>query len=372
MRETLMDIAQSGILAPSADNQHVFQIELGDTFIRLWPTQAFAANTARLRHALGLISLGAVVENMRLRANALGLSVNVTWTSTEPIAPLVQINFAPDTTTTADALAAAIPARCTNRRMYCGPAPTLSEAAQLDADTAAVDGVKLIWLTGAARKQALQLIWRAESERFLRQTLHEDIFSSVRFDLSWHETADTGLPPGSLEIEPPMRPLFKALRHWSLMQPMTWLGVHWLVGLRAGWLPAWQAPALGLLATALPLEQGAIQVGAAFERLWLRATLQDLALQPLAASAVLALQSDADNGASAVLRAALTAGWQEIAPGLMPLMVFRMGRAQAASVCSGRRPVDEYLQSKSSAKSKNMSGFFTFDLCKNWICTTTH
>jgi hypothetical protein len=202
----------------------------------------------------------------------------------------------------------------------------------------------LIWLTGDTRKRALKLIWLAESERFLSQTLHQDIFSSVRFDLSWQESSEIGLPPGSLEIETPMRPMFKALRHWALMRPLTWLGVHWLVGLRAGWLPAWQAPALGLLATALPLEQGAIQVGGAFERLWLRATLQGLALQPLAASAVLPLQSDTDNGASADLRSTLTAGWQEIAPGLKPHMVFRVGRATPPSVRTSRESISRYIR----------------------------
>ena len=344
MREILVEIARSGVLAPSADNQHVFQIEIGDSFIRLWPTRAFSESTALLRRVLGLISLGAVVENMQLRATEFGFIGHPQWLAPGNDTPLVQLNLRPASKRTADVLAAAIPARCTNRRMYRGPGLTQDETTQLNADVAAVDGVQLIWLTGNARKIALKSIWRAESERFLRQTLHEDIFSSVRFDLSWNDTAEIGLPPGSLEIESFARLPFKTLQHWPLMRPLTWLGIHYLVGLRAGWLPAWQAPALGVLTTSLPLEPGAIAAGSAFQRLWLRATLKGLALQPLAASAVLPLQSDADNGASSELRSSLMANWQAIAPGLTPLMVFRLGRSAPPAVRSSREPLTRYLR----------------------------
>ena len=344
MRSRLLDIAHAGILAPSADNRHVFRIEIKETSLCLWSTNEFGATTEQHRRILGLISLGAVVENMRLRAGELGLSSHVKWSAAGSSAgPIVQIDLLDAPTVDSDGLAAAIPDRHTNRRMYRGPALSVSETKLLSTAIAPVKGVQLIWLKGDARRRALKLIWRAESERFLRQRLHEELFSSIRFDLSWRETAESALPPGSLEIEGPMRPLFKALRHWALMRPLTLLGAHRLIGLRAGWLPCWQAPALGLMATTLPIDEGAVAVGSAFERLWLRATLLDLALQPLAAAAVLPLQSTSDCGASDQLRSALTLGWQSIASGCTPLMVFRMGRAVPSKVKAGRQPIDIYL-----------------------------
>jgi len=343
MQDIFLEIARAGILAPSADNNHVFQLDFTETAIRLWPTKAFAANTDRLRHVLGLMSLGAVVENMRLRAGELGFTASVSWLSTRGTAQIVQLDLQPSLDTQADALAAAIPTRHTNRRMYHGPALNDAEVQSLNSAITSVEGIQLIWLRGEARRRALRLIWRAESERFLRKTLHEDLFSSIRFDLSWNETAEQALPPGALEIEPPMRPLFKALRHWALMRPLTWIGVHRLIGLRAGWLPAWQAPALGMLATTLPVEHGATATGQAFERLWLRATLLDIALQPLAASAVLPLQSSADQGASDELRLALTKGWQAITPGITPLMAFRMGHAAPPTIVTRRHQLESYL-----------------------------
>lgn len=345
MRTIFLDIARAGILAPSADNRHVFRIGIKEATLCLWPTKEFAATTERHRRVLGLLSLGAVVENMRLRASELGFSAHAEWFLSGGTGPIVQLSFQTPLAGPADELATAIPNRHTNRRMYHGPGLTEGETALLSKSVAPIEGVRLIWLQGDARRRALGLIWRAESERFLRQRLHEELFSAIRFDLSWNETAEFALPPGALEIEAPMRPLFKALRHWALMRPLTWLGVHRLIGLRAGWLPCWQAPALGLLATSLPTDQGAVAVGEAFERLWLRATLMDLSLQPMAASAVLPLQSAADRGASGEIRSALAAGWQVIAPGVTPLLVFRMGRATAPNVWAGRKPVGEYLRS---------------------------
>lgn len=343
MRETLLAIAQSGVLAPSADNQHVFRFELTESAILLWPTSEFNVTAAHHRRVLGLISLGAVVENMRLRAGEFGLILRATWFPVGSAGLIAKLELQPTPAAPGDELAAAIPDRHTNRRMYRGPGLTDDETALLNTAVAPVEGVRLIWLHGDARRRALGLIWRAESERFLRQRLHEELFSSIRFDLSWHETADRALPPGALEIEAPMRPLFKAMRYWALMRPLTWVGAHRLVGLRAGWLPCWQAPALGLLASSAPVDQGALAVGTALERLWLRATLLDLALQPMAASAVLPLQLPADGGTSDEVRSALTAGWQTIAPGVTPLMVLRMGRAARPAVTSSRRPLDDYL-----------------------------
>jgi hypothetical protein len=348
MKNALLDIVQAGVLAPSADNEHVFRAELLEAGIRLWPSAAFAAHAATdlLPRVLGLLSMGAVVENMRLRAGALGMTAQVRWAAGSGNQPIAQIDLQSAPVQLADPLAAAIPTRHSNRRMYHGPGLTEAETAQLNAAVAPVAGAQLIWLQGAPRRRALGLVWRAESERFLRKDLHHAIFSSVRFDLPWDQNAEWSLPPGALEIEPPMRPMFKLLRHWALMRPLTWLGVHRMLGLRAGWLPAWQAPALGLLVSTLPVEQGAVAVGAALERLWLQADALRLAMQPLAASAVLMQPSHDTDGASSALRATLAAGWQDIAPGMEPMMVVRMGRAAQPTLRSGRRAIEEYLSNE--------------------------
>jgi hypothetical protein len=356
MHDQLVEIARSGVLAPSADNQHVFRLELTDTAIRLWRSEEFAACKEPHRRALGLISLGAVVENMQLRAGQLGLAIDIRWSLASAVGPVaeIEVNKHAQSASPSD-LALAIARRHTNRRMYHGPGLSDADAAQLSAATAEVRGAQVQWLVGDSRRRALRMIWRAESERFQRRRLHEELFSSIRFDVSWRESADYALPPGALEIESPMRPLFSMLKNWALMRALAGIGVHRLLGLRAGWLPCWQAPALGLVLTNLPLDAGAVAVGQAFQRLWLRATLMNLALQPMAASVVLPLQKgDHAQGASVGLRSMLESGWRSIAPpGFVPLMLFRLGRADAPTVTAGRLAIDHYAREATRPESRS-------------------
>ena len=170
MREDILKIAHSGVLAPSADNQHVFQMEILDSMIRLWPSHSFATTVEPIRLTLGFISIGAVIENMRVQALALGLNSNITWLyKHNSSCPFAELQFHNIAEPSIDELANAIPHRHTNRRMYQSAKLEDHQVNALNDAAASIDGVQLIWLTGIQRKKALQLIWSAESERFLQK-----------------------------------------------------------------------------------------------------------------------------------------------------------------------------------------------------------
>ena len=345
-REQAESIIEAGILAPSADNRHLLRFEIAEGGIRLWGSDEFEAAPFH-RRVLSLISLGAVVENMVLRGARLGLRAEVTWrepgaASTAPLAAFRLSNVEPH----ASGLEAAIPARQTNRRVvFRGPALPAAEQRRMDEHVRGVGGVRLLWLdTPALRHQALRLVTLAESERFRSQPLHEDLFGSIRFDVGWRRTATEGLPPGALEIEPPMRPLFKGLRHWGWMRLLAAVGVHRIIGMRAAYVPCRTAPHVCALVTGLDLEPGALAAGRALERVWLRATQLGLAFQPLAASALLALEGYRD--VDVAIRDRLADTWRGIGRGALPLMVFRMGFAAPASIQAGRPPISDLFSAE--------------------------
>jgi hypothetical protein len=122
------------------------------------------------------------------------------------------------------------------------------------------------------------------------------------------------------------------------------LGMHALLGLRAGYLPCRLSPHLGVITTTLDLEQGAAAGGRAFERLWLRITALGLALQPMAASTVLCFQEPSATGVSDKVRTTLRLGWSKIVGEATPLMLFRLGRAEKPAVLSLRKPLEAYLR----------------------------
>lgn len=336
-------LAEAAALAPSADNRHIFQVERAASCLRLWARPEFIAAPFH-RRVLGLISLGATAENVMLRAARLGLRGGPAWFPDPGVPELLAEFRFEHGPSAADRLEAALAKRHTNRRLvYRGPPLSPGERSLLDADVKGVPGVTLFWLDASRlRREALRLIAAAESERFRNRPLHQELFGSIRFDAGWQEGVAEGLAPASLEIEPPMRPIFAGLRHWPLQKALNVLGLHRLIALRAAYAPCFIAPHLCLLATSLGLERGAIAVGRALERAWLRATTLGVAFQPFAASALLALEGYEE--VPLVLRRRLTDGWRGIAGNHRPLMVFRIGRAAPASARSGRHNLEAYVR----------------------------
>ena len=342
-RSVLLKIVSSGVLAPSADNRPSLRFRIAESAIEVVFMDGSPAQLEPHQHVLRVLSLGAAIENMLIAASQFGLAARLQYFPAPDSGLAARLDFTRNARVREDPLEKAISTRHTNRRMYRRVPVMAEERSALHAAAGSVDGVDLLWLEGMQRRQALGLIWLAESERFRRASLHHELYSSIRFDLDWVESTDDGLPPAALEVEAFARPLFKALRRWPLMSALNVVGAHRMLGLRAGLLPCRQAGALGVITTRLPLPEGALAVGRGFERLWLKASLLGLALQPMAASAVLPLQSPRPHPGAERARKKLSLGWQRIAPGTTPLMVFRIGHAAAPSGRTMRGPVESYL-----------------------------
>ena len=293
----------------------------------------------RHRRILTLISIGAIVENLVLQGRHFGFSSRCSCFP-DPAEPALIADIAWNgSAASRDRLVDAIPLRHTNRRFFHGPSLERRELDAFVADVNGCAGVLLTWLEGERRSRALHLALSAEGERFRNPLLHGELFSAIRFDVGWNRSCEAGLPPGSLEIERPLRSAFAGLRHWKMMERLNRLGAHGLLGLRAAYLPCRLSPHLGLITTDSDPEGGAIAAGRAFQRVWLTATLLGLALQPMAASVVLPLHETMGE-ASTDTKTLLVAGWKSIAPESTPLMLFRLGRAKPPTVTAGRLPAD--------------------------------
>lgn len=347
----LRDVLQAGVRAPTADNRPVVRLRLVAHGVELWAEAAEEVPPARHRRAFALLAAGAMVENMALRSAAHGLVLQAAPLPDAARPDLfgrLQWREAGATQVWPDAEAAldqAIERRHTNRRFF-RRSRIDPRALQAVVDAAVdVPGTSLQWLEGPARQQAVRAIRRAEAERFRRRALHEELFGAIRFDVGWHRGADEGLPPAALEVEPPLRLGFGWLRHWPVMRAAGWLGVPALLGWRAGGWPCATAPRLGLLSARADLgEVGWWQAGRAFERLWLAAQSQGLALQPMAATVALAVQAAGGGWVSPALQASLRSDLQRWVPaGWQPTMLFRLGVATIPRVVTGRRLLERYI-----------------------------
>jgi hypothetical protein len=338
---------QSGIAAPSAENRHWLRFEVAENSLTLVATDAAAWAAEPHREWLSRMSHGAVVENMTLRAAARGLRLATRWIA-DPARPdvVARCEWTPVPPAT-DPLNEAIERRRTNRRFYRRERVSRDALARIAAAAQAVPGVHLRWLDDASsRAMALGAIRLAETERFRRERLHRELFEAIRFEAGWRTGVEEGLAPASLEVEPPMRPVFAALRRWPLMRACTAIGLHHVLGLRAGDLPCRLAPHLGLVACdAETPAAGAIAAGRGLERAWLGATVEGVALQPMAAAAALLRQPAGGGWVSEDVQArirdvlgSLTGGSPDSA-----WMFVRVGHARSPSAAAGRPPLERFL-----------------------------
>lgn len=307
-----LSLVEAAALAPSADNRREVQLEHAGRRVRLWGDQTWRSAPEH-RRIMSLVAIGAAVENVKLRAGRLGFETKVCWfpdSGNPGLVAEIDVDRLPQTRV--DPIEVAIERRRTNRRVrFRGPPLSQGELGALSAEATGIDGIQLHWFDSPeTRKQILRLVRLAETERFRSRELHEELFSAVRFDIGWTASSDDGLPPGSLEVEAWMRPMFRGLRHWRVLRLLRTVGMHHALGLRAAYLPCRLAPHVGALTTSLDLASGALTAGAVFERIWLRTTLLGAELQPSAASAVLSLP--ACEWVAPHVRAALVGGLEPV------------------------------------------------------------
>ena len=341
--EQLTSLAEAAIAAPWADNRRAFRLQAhGVNSLRLFATPDLQ-NAAPTRRILGLLSIGAIAENLAIRAGRLGLHLKPIWQIDPNGGSLLTEFICCRIDAVDDPLDAAIERRHSNRRLLFR-GPRLESAAQerISAEASTIDGTALIWLDRPEqRRRALGLIRLAETERFLNEELHRELFDSIRFDVGWNASTSEGLSPGSLELPRIEQLGFSTLRHWRVQRAANLVGTHRLIGLRSADLPCRLAPHLCAIVAQGEDEPAAIQAGRLLQRVWLRATLLGLAVQVYAASTVYALDNSTAIGEE--LRGRLASGWKELCPHARPFIVFRMGRAAQPSAPASRPPAATVL-----------------------------
>lgn len=338
-------ILESAILAPSADNRHQIRFEVSQNIIRIYHTRTEFPAKEGYKWVLALLSLGAVSENFTLAASRFNLRAEIKLFPDLHNSNLVmQISLHPDQAES-DPLWEMIPLRHTCRRLrFHGPSMTRLEKNTLDDAIRPFSDCKLVWMDNPRlRKQVTHLMRLAETERFRNLLLHEELFSAIRFDVGWHSTCAEGLPPGALGIESVSRSSFSLLRHWSIARLANCFGMHHILGFRSSYLPCRLAPHLGIITVKKVDTHTIFNVGRAFQRLWLAVTQEGRVLQPMPASALYALPNAPTEGIPETLQKKLAGEWQKVLGDDLPVLLFRMGKANHLPIAAGRPPVSSFI-----------------------------
>ncbi len=290
--DTQAAILRAAIAAPSADNSQPWQFVWSGDELDLRIDAERSGRVSDTRYVLSDLAAGACVENMLIQARSLGYVADVkTFPRPDDALCVAHMRWrrAPERDQP-EPLAAAIAQRHTDRRFpWRGPI-TADTQARLDVQARLIPGQRLYWpQTPGERTAALSIIRRAETLRFNSPTLHAELFSSIRFGTGWQAACEEGLAPATLAVEPPLRPVFQALRRPALMSMLNRLGAGSALGFRSAWLPIRLSPGLCLLVIPSTARADVLAGGRALQRVWLEATLAGLSVQPYAAAGVLSL-----------------------------------------------------------------------------------
>ncbi|HHK42070.1 MAG TPA: hypothetical protein ENJ50_06600, partial [Planctomycetaceae bacterium] len=288
------------LAAPTPDNNQPWLLETRKT------TLAIRLDRSRLLPSdvdgmFDLIGLGAALANLhivRSQANDTdALPVLIENADGELVEPPRDV-WPPLSPDVCRELATEVPRRHTNRRPYARRVPKREDLDAL-AGAAEADGVlehrcRVTWLTErSAIGKFAGLVARCDRLRFEYPAFHAELFKQLRFHPSEVQQRGDGLDVRTLELPPGAATFLRCLRSWSAMRIFKRLGGTRLMALPSRW-SVLHSGAIGLLAmrvshddadlASVSLQQWrehCLVAGAALQRLWLKASQLDVAIQPL-------------------------------------------------------------------------------------------
>ena len=333
----------AGGFAPSGDNLQPWAFEADGAALVVRQDLKSDQSLFNIRCLASFIALGGVLENIIIAASDEGYFAKINYfpagQQDEVIARVTFEQGSPK-----DRLMPFIKERCTNRRSYTKTALSQHTLTALDV-TKYYPRIGLSWIQDTVKLKALgKLISGADRLLFENSLIHKHFFSTIRWTAAEVERTRNGLPIASLELGRIGSIAFRCLKNWSLVRTLNHFGFssaaahHSIVLMR-------HCSAAGLLSTSDTSSLGFIEAGRAFQRLWLQATAEKLALQPMTSIIFLQLrlQLGDHNGLTSqqvTALAKLTERFNqffEFSKCPIPAMLFRVGYAPDPTARTIRR-----------------------------------
>ncbi len=276
-------ILQAGIMAPSGDNAQPWKFSFQNSKIDLYINPLADKSFFNVFQKASLISLGAVIENMKLAAKSLSITSNITYKNTKgynaPFATidLVRKNINPDS------LANFIWKRNTNRKLYNKIPLNNSVISDFNIAIKEFPKAKLQIITDKDKlKKLARLIYLVDTIRCEHRPLFEHLNKMIRFTQKEAEEKKDGLPLKNLEAGKPGELFLKACRSWRVMNMLNHTGLGKMISL-VSYQGITSAAAAALLFVDENKNQDFIYGGRALERIWLTATQKGISFQPMTA-----------------------------------------------------------------------------------------
>ena len=347
-------IIQAAIRAPSGDNCQPWRFNfqaLRKLDVHIVPE--LAESFFDVDFCATYISVGAVIENIRLAAGYLGYTIDVEYTATaEATSPAVTIHFIPHHQRKSDVeyFFQAMMARTVNRRPYLPKtlAPAIWE--QL-LNVELPDDISVVSYVGEKRNQWISAIRAADIIRWSHPQIHTELFDKIRYNRAETTKKKDGLEIDRLGIGPGAKWLMKFLSSWHRQQKLNKVGcAHVLAEQTVGLVRA--SSGLVCVWTKDDSDKSWIRGGEVTQRLWIRAHQLGLAVQPLSVCLYLKRRTDLEGQAAfepehqkqlRLIEGVIDQISEDRDTIKIPVMLFRVGKAIPMKTPAVRKPIEAFI-----------------------------
>lgn len=365
-KSMIRSLTAYGTRAPSAGNNQPWQFYSDGK--RLWLSHNYqrSRNLMDPTHHAAYVGLGAAIENIRLAAANRGLLAQIDRRPISGSQNLVaEISFEEQRVTSNPEdreLFGQIDARVTNRRVVLSNPLHPSLISHLQSSIGGHNDrlpVRMEVMTDRHQLAELgQIVGASDRIRLLSPHLHREMMSEIRWTLEDEEKTGDGLLLETLELSSAQKSAFRVLARGDVAAALKESGGGaTLERISASAIKS--AAAICLLSANDSSLIGALEVGGALERVWLRAAGLGVGLQPIAAMFMFQMLDGQaglvfDRGEKSkllTLRARVDELFQK--SNTRPLLLLRLTLAPAPRARSRRLLLDRVLQFGKEAPDKN-------------------
>ncbi|MBK9177407.1 MAG: Rv1355c family protein [Flavobacteriales bacterium] len=347
---TAEELVQAAIMAPSAGNLQPWRFLYHDDRLLVFHDAALGDSQLDDGRLIPAVDMGTCLENLRLRASALGVGVDIRPypTNDQRLVALVEaVAMRPDT----DALHELINQRCTNRRKGDGRPVPPDAIESMRTAARGVAGCDAHVITEPEHLMGMaELIGEAERIRVLNPIGHFELFEKeMRWSAREATAGRDGLDLATMELKKTEEVGFHIARDRKAMDLLAeWDGARGFMKMTRDNFRS--ASGLVLISATDASRAGLLQAGRAVQRVWLSATASGLSVHPCAAPILLAhhVRHGSGRGMDQAHRDSLLALFQQLCgafglQGHEPVFMLRLSHADAPTARSLRRPVAAFM-----------------------------
>jgi nitroreductase len=343
------ELVEAAIRAPSGDNCQPWHFRFGNSRLEIDLLPDRAESFFDFRHRGSLLSIGAVVENIRVRAACMGLAAMVSYPSGELLFGVPAVGVSLRRGAPADercrARLIALRDRTVNRRPFL---PIRIDSEKQRAWTAeSIEGpeVRIIEQRREVGRWA-RLTYLGDRIRWTHPTIHRELFANIRFSRAEAERKRVGLEIDRLGAGPTAALIMRWLQPWARMVHLCRYGIDGALANQTRAL-AFCAGALVLVTIKSNEPAQWIRAGEQVQRLWIMAHQQGLCVQPLPVAMYLDQRFQEEGAANFLPRhrpllEEMRSGLSELLANRVGAMLYRVGYGWRMSHPALRLPAESF------------------------------